>query len=120
MGKKPLPHPESTKTYGLPEQILKNSFIHGKIFKKSRLISRWSEVLAVINKDGLHYFKKPSDKGELLVVRGKIEELWTRFEFQNEWLIVKLFENGHKIELGMPVEDELTGKRWLYNLYRLI
>lgn len=72
MGRKPISHGEHHKTHGLPEQIIKNSYIFGKIVKKSRMISRWSEVLAVINKDGLSYYKKPNEKGDLLVARGKI------------------------------------------------
>ena len=73
MGRKPLSHGDHHKTHGLPEQIIKSSFISGKLIKKSRVISRWSEVLAVINKEGLYYYKKPNEKGDLLVSRGKIE-----------------------------------------------
>lgn len=61
------------------------------------MISRWSAVFVVINREGLYYFKKGGEKGDLLVPRTSISELWTRFEFQNEWLIVKLFQNGHKL-----------------------
>lgn len=73
MGRKPLSHGDHNKTHGLPEQVIKNSYIFGKLTKKSRVISRWSDVLVVINKEGLYYSKKPNEKGELLVARGKIE-----------------------------------------------
>lgn len=75
----------------------KNKLIYGKIYKKSRLISRWSEVFAGITKQGLYYHKKLNEKGELLIERGSVTELWTRFQFQDDFLIVKLFENRHKI-----------------------
>ena len=56
----------------------------------------------------------------MLVPRKSIGELWTRFEFQEGYLIVKLFQGSHKIELGIPFHDELLVKGWLFNLYSLI
>ena len=90
---------------GIPEQVIKNSQFYGKLLKKSRVISRWNEIFVVINSEGLIYFKKIGDKPELLVPRGSVKELWTRFEFQDGWLIVKLFQGSHKIELGVPLTD---------------
>lgn len=71
------------KNQGIPEAITKNAHIYGKILKKSRVISRWSDIFVVINNEGLEYFKKMNEKGDLLVPRTSITELWTRFEFQN-------------------------------------
>ena len=51
---------------------MKNALIYGKILKKSRLITRWSEVFAVINKEGLWYRKKFNEKEKLLVKRIEI------------------------------------------------
>jgi hypothetical protein len=90
------------------------------LLKKSRVINRWTEIFVVINKEGLVYYKKLNEKGELLVPRSTIAELWTRFEFHDQWLVVKLFQGSHKIELGIPVQDELSAKGWLYHLYGLI
>jgi hypothetical protein len=50
------------KLYQFPESMTKNSFKYGKILKKSRLINRWTSVYASINKEGLWYSKKYSDK----------------------------------------------------------
>ena len=57
----------SSKNDSLPDNILKNSYISGKILKKLRVISRWSEIFAYVNEKGLFYQKKANDKGELLV-----------------------------------------------------
>lgn len=72
MGRKPNAHPDF-KSHGMPESLLKDSMIQGRLLKKSRVISRWTEVAVVINKQGLFYFKKGGEKGELLVPRGSIE-----------------------------------------------
>jgi hypothetical protein len=52
----------SGKGQQFPESLMKSSYIYGRILKKSRLINRWTEVFAAINKDGLWYRKKYNDK----------------------------------------------------------
>lgn len=47
-----------SKPQGFPQTFIKNSFVYGKILKKSRLIGKWNEINAVINKEGLFYSKK--------------------------------------------------------------
>ena len=49
----------------------------------------------------------------------KIEEIWTRFDFQEEKLIFKIFHNREKTELAVPVcnfADILSEGNWLYGL----
>jgi len=78
MGRKSV-HQSELKSQAIPEMIIKNSYIYGKLLKKSRVISRWSDIFVVINKEGLYYYKKTTEKGDLLVPRASISELWTRF-----------------------------------------
>jgi hypothetical protein len=50
---------------------------------------------------------------------GTIKELWTRFEFDNDHLIVKFMHGSSKIELSIPVENYLTRDNWLFHIYNL-
>lgn len=43
---------------GVPESVVKNSRIYGKIFKKSQIIGRWEERLVVINDLGIYSYKR--------------------------------------------------------------
>lgn len=78
MGRKSTPILEPNSC-GYPEPVFKNSHIHGILLKKSRVISRWTEIFVVVKREGLFYYKKTNDKGHLLVPRGSIAQLWTRF-----------------------------------------
>lgn len=60
------------KPQGFPQTFIKNSFIYGKILKKSRIIGKWNEIFAVINKEGLFYSKKLNEKADLLIARTSI------------------------------------------------
>jgi hypothetical protein len=42
-------YPLEKSVPGVPESIIKNSLIYGKIFKKSQILGRWEERLIVIN-----------------------------------------------------------------------
>ena len=76
-------------------------------------------MYGVVRKEGLFIFKKVGDKGDLLVPRGTINELWTRFEWVEENLIVKLFQGSSKIELAIPLYDYRLSEGWLFHLYAL-
>ena len=52
--------------------LAKDSVIFGWLLKKSRVISRWNQIMGVIRKEGLLIFKKLGDKGDILVPRGTI------------------------------------------------
>ena len=45
------------KIPGLPETLIKNAFIYGKIYKKSQVLGKWDERFVVINKDGIFSYK---------------------------------------------------------------
>lgn len=43
---------------GVPESVIKNCLIYGKIFKKSQILGRWEERLIVINQMGIYSYKR--------------------------------------------------------------
>lgn len=47
---------------GVPEAIINNSMISGKINKKSQVLGKWEERFIVINKDGIFSYKKFNEK----------------------------------------------------------
>ena len=48
-----------------------------------------------------------------------VSEIWTRFDFDNDNLILKFIHNSSKVELSIPLENYLSRDNWLYHLYNL-
>ena len=55
----------------------------------------------------------------MVVGYNSVSEIWTRFDFDNDNLILKFIHNSSKVELSIPVEDYLSRDNWLYHLYNL-
>lgn len=68
---------------------------------------------------GLAIYKDGKEKASLVLVQGCVKEIWTRFEFERENLIVKFLNGSSKVELSVPVENFLSRENWLYQLYAL-
>ena len=64
---------------GTPESLTKNSFIFGKIGKKSSILGRWEERLVVVNKEGIYGYKMFNEKHMIFIPAQSIKEIWTRF-----------------------------------------
>lgn len=106
---------------GIPEAIIVNSSIYGKILKKSQMLGKWEERFIVINKEGIYSYKKFNEKHSMYIPNGQIREIWTRFEIIENMLIVKMEYGGTKTEFGIPITNFLspTAKHnWLWEFYR--
>ena len=52
---------------GIPEGLVKNSYIFGSILKKSSILGRWEERLVVINQEGIYGYKKFNQKHTMFI-----------------------------------------------------
>jgi hypothetical protein len=116
MGRRP--QPISRVRAGIKEDILREARLAGKV-RKSSFFGGWEEKIAVVGNDGLALYKAGKDKAGLMVAVGSVRELWTRFEFERENLVVKFESGSSKVELSLPCEDFLNRENWLYQLYAL-
>lgn len=71
----------------------------------------------VINREGLFSYKKFNEKHTMHLARGSIKEIWTRFNIQDEMLVVKVMQNSKKIEFGVPLVQVLCRSCWLFCLF---
>ena len=55
----------------------------------------------------------------MVIEFNSISELWTRFDFDNENLIVKFLHNRSKVELSVPYDNFLGRENFLYHIYNL-
>lgn len=53
----------------------------------------------------------------MFIAAGSINELWTRFEIQDNLLIVKIWHTSKKTEFGFPLTDCISVHSWLYGFY---
>ena len=104
---------------GIPETLIKNSFYFGRLCKKSSILGRWEERLVVINKDGIFGYKRFNEKHSLAIQAHTIKEIWTRFEINDNLLVLKLLQNSTKVEFGLPITELLSKQCWLFSFYRL-
>lgn len=91
--------------------------IFGKLNKKSQVIGKWEERFIVINKEGLFSYKKFNEKHSWSIASGTIKEIWTRFEIQDNLLIVKVHHGSKKTEFGFPLADFVNCSNWLFHFY---
>ena len=87
--------------------------------RKSSFFGGWEPTLGVINQGGLSIYREGKEKPSLVVGYNSVKEIWTRFDFDGDNLIVKLIHNGSKVELSIPVQNYLSRDNWLYHLYNL-
>ena len=108
------------KIPGVPENLITNAYIYGKLNKKSQVLGKWEERFIVINKEGLFSYKKFNEKHSWSIPSGGIKEMWTRFEVQDNLLIIKIHHGSKKTEFGLPLIDFLGNQNWLYHFYGMI
>ena len=72
-------YPLEKSVPGVPESIIKNSLIYGKIFKKSQILGRWEERLIVVNEMGLYSYKRFNEQHSMFIGAKSVKEVWTRF-----------------------------------------
>lgn len=58
---------QSSSLPGIPEALVKNSYIFGQLLKKSSILGRWEERLVVINKEGIYGYKKFNQKRTMFI-----------------------------------------------------
>lgn len=110
----------SSDVPGVPETIVKNSYIYGKIFKKSQILGKWEERLIVINKEGIYSYKRFNEKHSMFISGTTLKEIWTRFEIEEHRLVIKILHSSTKTEFGIPLTEMVNKKCWLYNFYALV
>jgi hypothetical protein len=98
--------------------VLKEARLMGKV-RKNSFFGGWEEQIAVASSSGLAIYKEGKEKPTLSVPQGSIREIWTRFQFERDNLVLKFLNGSSKVELSVPVENFLTRDNWLYQLYAL-
>lgn len=56
----------------------------------------------------------------MFIPYGTVNEMWTRFEIQDNSLIVKIEYSSKKTQFGFPLVDYTTTTNWLYNFYLMM
>lgn len=100
----------------LGQSLMKGAQIAGKI-RKSSFFGSWDEKMAVVNSSGLVIYKS-GEKIDTIVGYGAVRQIWTRFDFEGDNLVIK-FLTGSKIQLGIAVGNFLSRDNWLFHLYNL-
>jgi hypothetical protein len=52
--------------------MINNSFIHGRLNKKSQVLGKWEERFIVINREGIYSYKKFNEKHTIHIAMGSI------------------------------------------------
>jgi hypothetical protein len=63
--------------------MINNSFIYGRLNKKSQVLGKWEERFIVINKEGIYSYKKFHEKHTIHIAVGSIKEMWTRLDIHD-------------------------------------
>lgn len=108
----------ASEKVGVPEKVVKEARLMGKV-RKNSFFGGWEEQIAVVSSHGLAVYKEGKEKATLALVHGNVKEIWTRFEFERDNLILKFLNGSSKVELSVPVENFLSRDNWLYQLYAL-
>lgn len=60
--------------------MIKDSYIDGKIYKKSQHLKEWNERYVVVQKDGIFSFKTGTETNfSFQIEKSSIKYMWTRF-----------------------------------------
>ena len=62
-------------TYEVPQSIVEKAILFGKVLKKSQVLGKWEERFITIDKEGLHSYKKCSEKEKptMTIKKGSIK-----------------------------------------------
>lgn len=86
----------------MSEDQLKGAQITGKV-RKSSFFGGWEGCAGVVNHSGLCIYKEGKEKPLLVIGYNSIRELWTRFDFDCDNLVIKFLHNSSKVQLSIPL-----------------
>ena len=101
-----------------------DSYIFGRIYKRSQHFKEWNERYIVIKKEGLFSYQQPNKEvnHSFFIPSSSVKYAEIDFDFVSEFLVVRIRHHLSKTEFGIPVVDFLNKgpANWLFEFFRMI
>lgn len=115
---------EWQKSEHIESKVTEDSFIYGNIYKKSQILGNWESRFIVIKTDGIYsYLDNNTAKTHTFEIPSEtVKYIWTRFNFHQGFLIIKVKHGISKTEFAIPVTcfSNREARNWLYSFYRIL